>query len=55
MGRGNVYIQDISLHTRDEIRKTRNFGTVSQMELEQKMIEYGIWYSDKEYSTLNVR
>ncbi len=52
---GYVYIQDISLHTRDEIRKTRNFGTVSQMELEQKMIEYGIWYSDKEYSTLNVR
>ena len=44
---GYVYIQDIAFHTRDEIRKTRNFGTVSRQDLEQKMIEYGIWYSDK--------
>lgn len=45
---GYVYIQQIASHTRDEIRKIRNFGTVSQNDLEQKMIEYGIWYSDKE-------
>lgn len=45
---GYVYIQDVAFHTRDEIRKIRNLGTVSQNDLEQKMIKYGIWYSDKE-------
>lgn len=45
---GYVYIQDMSFHTKEEILKTRNFGTVSRQDLEQKMIEYGIWYSDKE-------
>ncbi len=43
---GYIYIQDISLQTKDKITKTRNFGTVSRLELEQKMIEYGLWYSD---------
>lgn len=45
---GYVYIQDIAFHTKDEICKVRNFGKVSKFELEQKMIEYGIWYSEKE-------
>lgn len=45
---GYVYIQDVAFHTKDEICRVRNFGKVSQNELEQKMIEYGIWYSDKE-------
>lgn len=45
---GYVYIQEMSFHTKEEILKTRNFGTVSRQDLEQKMIEYGIWYSDKE-------
>lgn len=45
---GYVYIQDIAFHTKDEICKARNFGKVSKFELEQKMIEYGIWYSDNE-------
>ena len=43
---GYIYLQDISLHTKDKIIKTRNFGTVSRLELERKMIEYGLWYSD---------
>ena len=46
---GYVYIQDIAFHTKDEICKVRNFGKVSKFELEQKMIEYGIWYSEKEW------
>lgn len=44
---GYNYLQDISLHTRDQVFKTRNFGVGSWKELEEKMIEHGLWYSDK--------
>lgn len=44
---GYIYLQDISLHTRDHVSKTRNFGIGSRKELEEKLIEHGLWYSDK--------
>lgn len=44
---GYIYLQDISHHTREQVSKTRNLGVGSQKELEEKMIEHGLWYSDK--------
>jgi hypothetical protein len=44
---GYIYLQDITLHTRNHVFKTRNLGIGSQKELEEKLIEHGLWYSDK--------
>lgn len=43
---GFVYLQDMTHFTRNQVFRTRNFGKKSQKELEEKLIEYGLWYAD---------
>ena len=45
--RGFVYLQDMTNFTRNQVFKTKNFGVKSQKELEEKLIEYGLWYTDE--------
>lgn len=45
--RGFVYLQDMTHFTRNQVFKTKNFGEKSQKELEEKLIEYGLWYADE--------
>lgn len=45
--RGFVYLQDITHFTRNQVFKTRNFGEKSRKELEEKLIEYELWYADE--------
>ena len=44
---GFVYLQDMTHFTRSQVFKTKNFGEKSQKELEEKLIEYGLWYADE--------
>lgn len=48
---GYVYIQDAAFRTRDEVCKIRNFGEKCQKELDEKLTEYGLWYSVKKRFT----
>ncbi|MCM1362753.1 MAG: hypothetical protein NC235_12765 [Clostridiales bacterium] len=45
--RGFVYLQDMTNFTRNQVFKTKKFGVKSQKELEEKLIEYGLWYTDE--------
>lgn len=45
--RGFIYLQDMTNFTRNQVFKTRNFGEKAQKELEEKLIEYGLWYADE--------
>lgn len=45
--RGFVFLQDLTHFTRNQVLKTRYFGEKSQEELEEKLIEYGLWYADE--------
>lgn len=44
---GFVYLQDMIHFTRNQVFRTRNFGKKSQKELEEKLIEYRLWYADE--------
>lgn len=48
--RGFVFLQDLTHFTRNQVLKTRCFGEKSQKELEEKLIEYGLWYADEKYN-----
>lgn len=45
--RGFVYLQDMTHFTRNQVFRTKNFGSKSQSELEEKLREYGFWYADE--------
>ena len=42
-----VHLQDMTHFTRNQVFRTKNFGSKSQSELEEKLREYGFWYADE--------
>lgn len=43
-----VFLQDITVNTREQIKQIRNFGDGCLKELDSKLKEYDLWYAEKE-------